>query len=160
VAEVISIGLINANKVPQKSTISEKQKIDIILDKLKIKKLKLKKIGTLSGGQQQRVLLARAMVNSPELLILDEPTSALDPSIREDFYQLLQKLNEEEKITIMLVSHDIGSLGNFAKKLLYLDREIVFYGGYKDFCKSEKMTSYFGYMSQHQICGRHTHAPA
>ncbi len=80
----------------------------------------------LSGGQQQRVLLARAMVNNPEVLILDEPTSALDPKVREDFYDLLRKLNEEEQTTILLVSHDVGSIGKYTNKMLYLDQRLVF----------------------------------
>ena len=64
--------------------------------KLGIESLLKKRIGYLSGGQQQRVLLARALVNKPKLLILDEPTSALDPNIREEFYQLIKKLHQED----------------------------------------------------------------
>ncbi len=97
------------------------------------------------------------MVNNPEVLILDEPTSALDPKVREDFYDLLRKLNEEEQTTILLVSHDVGSIGKYTNKMLYLDQRLVFFGDYENFCKSEDMTDYFGFQSQHKMCWRHGH---
>jgi zinc transport system ATP-binding protein len=112
-------------------------------------------IGELSGGQQQRVLLARAIVNRPELLILDEPTTALDPEAREKFFQTLMELNKTMNVTIILITHDIAGIGKYASKLLYLDNHIVFYGSFEDFCISERMTDYFGKFSQHLICHRH-----
>ncbi|MDD5661514.1 MAG: ABC transporter ATP-binding protein, partial [Candidatus Omnitrophica bacterium] len=57
-------------------------------------------------------------------------------------------------VTVLLVSHDIGSIGQYASKLLYLDREIIFYGTFEGFCKSPKMSDYFG-AGQHMICHRH-----
>lgn len=155
VKEIIAIGLLNQRENRFYLTSKEKKQVEDILVKLNIYGLKDKKIGNLSGGQQQRVLLARAMVNNPELLILDEPTSALDPQVREEFYQLLNQLNEEEQTTILLVSHDVGSVGKYTNKMLYLDQRLVFFGDYKDFCASKDMTAYFGYQSQHKICWRH-----
>lgn len=155
VKEIVSIGLLNQREKRFYLTYQEKKLVEEILEKLNIYELKDKKIGNLSGGQQQRVLLARAMVNNPELLILDEPTSALDPQVREDFYLLLQQLNEVEKTTILLVSHDVGSIGKYTNKMLYLDQRLVFFGDYKDFCASKDMTAYFGFQSQHKICWRH-----
>lgn len=157
VHEIVALGM-TTNKIGIKRlTKDEKDDIDRVLDRLNIGDLKNKKIGNLSGGQQQRVLLARALVANPKLLILDEPTSALDPKIREEFYEILNDLNENDQVTILLVSHDIGSIGKYTKKMMYLDRKLVFYGNYEDFCHSEAMTSYFGPMTQHQICWRHSH---
>ena len=100
-------------------------------------------IGRLSGGQQQRILLARALVHHPHLLILDEPTVALDPQSREAFYATVEKLNKEMGVTVLLVSHDVGSVRKYATKLLYLDREVIFYGSCGEFCKSTNMTDFF-----------------
>ncbi|NJD04361.1 MAG: metal ABC transporter ATP-binding protein [Ruminiclostridium sp.] len=155
VREIVSIGLLARKKDPKFISKGDYIKIDAILDKLEISDLKRKKMGNLSGGQQQRVLLARALVSSPELLILDEPASALDPKIREDFYGILKDLNEKEGVTILLVSHDMASIGQYTKKMLYLDRRLVFFGSYEEFCKSPDMTVYFGHLSQHQFCWRH-----
>ena len=120
-----------------------------------IVEIKNKLIGELSGGQQQRVFIARALVNEPDLLILDEPTAALDPEIREHFFGVLRDLNETSGITILIVTHDIGSIGKYASTLLYLDKKVIFHGTFDEFCFSTDMGEYFGPFSQHVICHRH-----
>ncbi len=156
VHEIVSCGLLSRKKRLFKFLgAADKAKVDHVLELLGISELKERMIGRLSGGQQQRVLLARALVNDPELLLLDEPTVALDPQIRESFYETLEKLNRERKITILLVTHDSGSIGKYATKFLYLDKKIVFFGTFDEFCHSPEMTRYFGGESQHIICGRH-----
>lgn len=127
VKEIVGIGLLGGKKRPKIITKADLIKIDAILDRLGILALKHKRIGDLSGGQQQRVLLARALVNSPELLILDEPTSALDPRVRADFYALINEINTIDGTTVMLVSHDLGSVQKYAKKMLVLDRNVLFF---------------------------------
>lgn len=109
----------------------------------------------LSGGQQQRVLLARALIREPELLILDEPTTALDPQIREKFFAILKKYNEEKGTTIIMVTHDTAEIGRYAKKLAYLDEKLRFFGAFSDFCHSADMKKYFGDFAQHIICHQH-----
>jgi zinc transport system ATP-binding protein len=94
-------------------------------------------------------------VSNPELLILDEPSTALDPPSRESFFELLKKLNMSKGITIILITHDISQIGQYANKLLYLDKKVVFYGSFADFCRSEEMSRYFGQFSQHLICHQH-----
>ncbi|HSL93412.1 MAG TPA: metal ABC transporter ATP-binding protein [Bacillota bacterium] len=157
VREVVALGLLADKRGARFITKDDHEKVDAVLGKLGVLHLARNKIGSLSGGQQQRVLLARAMVNAPRLLVLDEPTSALDPKVRDEFYGLLGKLNSEDGVTILLISHDMSSIGQYTKKLLYLDRGIVFYGTYDEFCQSEAMGQYFGPVSQHQFCWRHGH---
>ena len=155
VREIVSTGFLSSKRGLKFMTENDHMKVHSILEKLHIVDLCGKKIGSLSGGQYQRVLLARALVNEPKLLILDEPTSALDPLIRDELYTLLTELNSSPGITILLVSHDIGSIGKYTKKMLYLDNSLVFYGSYSEFCGSDTMTKYFGYEAQHRICWRH-----
>ena len=155
VKEIVSLGLFSKKGLHQGSGRSEGTIIDDAMRLMDILDIKNKLIGDLSGGQQQRVLVARALVNEPELLILDEPTTALDPETREIFFQALLELNKNRKLTIILVTHDIGTIGKYASKLLYLDKRIIFYGSFEDFCSSADMGSYFGEFAQHLICHRH-----
>ncbi len=155
VKEVVALGLLSRKSFPKKIAPKDEKKVLEALDLLDILNIKNKLIGELSGGQQQRVLLAHALVSDPEILILDEPTTALDPEIRESFFATLDKLNKEKKVTIILISHDVGYVGQFTSKLLYLDKKLVFYGPFGDFCKSEEMARYFGSALQHFICHQH-----
>ncbi|MBI5632237.1 MAG: metal ABC transporter ATP-binding protein [Nitrospirae bacterium] len=152
VTEVISQGLIATRRAGKSSGREEIEKVIELLDLLGLRN---RLIGELSGGQQQRVIIARALVNEPDFLILDEPTSALDPEVRESFFELLHELNEKKRATIVLVTHDIGGVGQYATKLMYLDKKVIFFGGFDEFCHSENMASFFGSASQHIICHKH-----
>ena len=98
------------------------------LERLGIEHLKQKCYRELSGGQQQRVLIARALCATEQLLILDEPITGLEPSAIQDYYHLIKKLNKEDGITIIMVSHDIGNVISQANKILHLHRRVVFCG--------------------------------
>jgi zinc transport system ATP-binding protein len=155
VKEVVGLGLLSQKGFPKKFGPGDDVRIEQTLATMDIADLKDKIAGELSGGQQQRVFLARALVSGPELLILDEPGTALDPVSSRNFYELIRKLNKEQGMTIIIITHDTGQIGEYADKLLYLDKKVVFYGRFKDFCESENMTQYFGHFSQHIICHQH-----
>lgn len=155
VREIVQSGLLANKKFPKIYTGEDHRKTESMIDRLGIRGLAKKLVGKLSGGELQKVLLARALIGEPEVLFLDEPTTALDPNSREAFYRLLQDLNEQSHITILLISHDIGSVGRYAKKMLYIDQSVVFYGTFGEFCSSPDITRYFGEASQHLFCGRH-----
>lgn len=74
----------------------------------------------LSGGQQQRVAIARAIANRPKILICDEPTGNLDPAMSDEIIKLLEKINEEEKTTILVVTHDSEIIKNHPKRNIIL----------------------------------------
>lgn len=155
VAEVVGLGLLSRKRFPRKVTRQDRGRVGATLESLGIGDLRDKQIGELSGGQQQRVLLARALVNDPELLILDEPTAALDPETRERFYALISDINRSRGVTVLLVTHDSGAIGRHASKMLYLDKRVLFYGSFDEFCHSEEMSAMFGSHSQHLMCHRH-----
>ncbi|PIZ76098.1 ABC transporter ATP-binding protein [Candidatus Peregrinibacteria bacterium CG_4_10_14_0_2_um_filter_38_24] len=155
VYEVVSLGLISRKKFPRKITKEDEKIVDDALEELEIFNLKDRLISDLSGGQQQRVFLAKALVNEPELLILDEPSNTLDARTRNKFFNLLNDLNKKKGTTIILITHDIGHIGEHANKLLYLEKSVVFYGKLSEFCDSEKMEGIFGHESQHLICHQH-----
>lgn len=155
VEEIVKLGLISRRGLHKRTGRQDRQAIEGSMALMDITAIRGKLIGELSGGQQQRVLIARALVSGPRLLILDEPTTALDPEGRERFFTTLRDLNENRKVTIIMITHDVGTIGQYASKLLYLDKNLVFYGGFDAFCASSEMTSYFGEHSQHLICHRH-----
>jgi zinc transport system ATP-binding protein len=155
VKEIVSLGLFSKKRFPKRILKDDAELIDEAMTLTGLIDIKNALIGELSGGQQQRVLVARAIVNKPELLILDEPTTALDPEARENFFRVLRELNLNKNVTIILVTHDTASIGKYASKLLYLDKKVIFYGSFENFCLSENMTHYFGEFAQHLICHRH-----
>lgn len=80
-----------------------------------------RKFSDLSGGQQQRVVIAKAIVNSPEILILDEPTTGIDHRSEEVLYELLDKLHREKKITIVMISHDLEKIKAHSNRLIKIE---------------------------------------
>jgi len=84
---------------------------------------KHKLLRELSGGQQQRIFIARALVKKPQLLILDEPTVGVDVKTQETFYSLLSRLNTENNITLLLVSHDLHTISHKVKTVIQLDQK-------------------------------------
>lgn len=156
--EIVSLGLLCLKKgYPKRIHHEDLERVLHAMELLGIADLRNKPIGELSGGQQQRVFIARAIVHQPSLLILDEPTTALDPETRERFYAVLADLNASRGMSIIFVTHDIGTIGRYANRLLYLDKRVIFYGGFDEFCRSDEMAAYFGDYSQHIICHRHDH---
>ncbi len=115
----------------------EKNLADYNMKRLGITELKKHAYRDLSGGQQQRVLLARALCATKSILILDEPAAGLDPVISTEFYALLNKLNREEGITIIMVSHDIKAAEENASKVLHMGTEAFFYGSTAEYMDSE-----------------------
>jgi zinc transport system ATP-binding protein len=131
VEEIVSLG------VPGRKTNK-----DVIISALKIVGLlqqKDKRIGELSGGQQQRVLIAKALVNEPELLILDEPTTGIDLETQDRFYTLLRNLNSERNITIILASHDLDAINRLANKVACVNRKMSFHGDAREFFGNEQL---------------------
>ncbi|WP_294561466.1 cell division ATP-binding protein FtsE [uncultured Traorella sp.] len=79
----------------------------------------------LSGGQQQRVTIGRAIANHPKVLIADEPTGNLDPEMSKEIMELLEKINEKEKTTIVMVTHDSTIVNNIKKRTIALEEGYI-----------------------------------
>ncbi|MEG2457429.1 MAG: cell division ATP-binding protein FtsE [Bacilli bacterium] len=79
----------------------------------------------LSGGEQQRVSIARAIVNSPKILICDEPTGNLDPDTSLEIMKIIDNINKELKTTIIMATHDREMVNKFKKRVLVLDKGMI-----------------------------------
>ena len=90
----------------------------------------------LSGGQKQRVLLARALCAAEKVLLLDEPVTGLDPAAVEEMYQLIKKLNREDGITVIMVSHDMHGALRQASHILHLHNRPLFFGTVAEYRES------------------------
>lgn len=76
----------------------------------------------LSGGQKRRVAIAGVLAMKPEILILDEPTAGLDPSAHRDVLKLIRRIHRQERMTILLVSHNMGDIAELADRVLVMNR--------------------------------------
>ncbi len=137
VREVVAMGLLSSRQFGGSRKREEEKAITLALERVGMAAFRNRPIGDLSGGQQQRVIIARAIVNAPELLILDEPTAGVDAATQELFYEMLHRLNEAQRITIILVTHDIGIVNKHVNKVACLNQQLVYHGSHTDFCRSE-----------------------
>lgn len=96
----------------------EKDLMRFNLERLNITNLSKCKFSELSGGQRQRVLLARALCASKKILLLDEPVSGLDPKAAAMMYEIINKLNKEDGMTIIMISHDLNGSLKYASNVL------------------------------------------
>ena len=105
----------------------EKQLTADAMEKMQVASLAKRCYRTLSGGQQQRVLLSRALCATQKMLLLDEPVSGLDPKVTAEMYALIQKLNYEDGITVVMISHDLSAALQYASHILHIG-DTVFFG--------------------------------
>lgn len=124
VFEVVSMGRFSKKGLFRRLGQKDLKIIDEALEIVGMKEFKNKRIGELSGGQKQRVFIARALASEPELLILDEPTAGVDVRVQKEFYDFLERLNKERKITLVLVTHDIGTVTSRVVKVACINKKL------------------------------------
>ena len=112
-----------------------RQRVREVLDLVDLKDKERAYPDELSGGQQQRVTIGRAIANRPSILIADEPTGNLDPNMSLEIIELLEKINQTQGTTIVMVTHDRELVDRFRKRTIMLDKGYIVHdpskGGYK-----------------------------
>ena len=103
----------------------DKKRAMLNMEKMNLTTMKNRSYRELSGGQQQRVLLARALCATKKLLLLDEPVTGLDPKVTQEMYEVIENLNKEG-ISIIMISHDIGSALRCSKTILHIGHDVIF----------------------------------
>ncbi len=137
VMEIVLSGFLNACRNRPFYRASEKEEAVRNLELLGVSDLKKKCYRELSGGQQQRVLLARALCAAKSLLVLDEPVTGLDPDAAYELYENLQLLNREQKMTIIMVSHDVRNVVERVDKILQIEQNHYFFGSTEEYLETE-----------------------
>jgi len=128
VIDVVTTGLFATIGMYRRIRSEHKDAARYALERVQLQDSAQRSLAELSGGQQQRVLIARALVQRPSLLILDEPTSALDHQSTEGLYEWLHGLNRDDKITVLLVSHDMGVVAKFVDSIACVNTRLVAHG--------------------------------
>ena len=108
VYEVVLSGLASQKKIFRPYSRAQTQQVDKTLEEMQLEELKRRPINALSGGQLQRVLLARALVSSPDVIVLDEPNTYIDKNFQAQMYEMLGRINKQR--AIIIVSHDITEI--------------------------------------------------
>ena len=140
VKEVIMSGFISQMGLRPFYNKAEKNKANGIIEFLGLENLTKNGFKELSGGQQQRVLLARALCATDKILVLDEPTNGLDSKTTNQFYKLLKNLNNSG-LTIIMVSHNLDKVMEYASHIVYLKYSMIFNGTKQEFESSDIMSA-------------------
>ena len=133
VYEVVQSGLTKKIGLFKFASKADKQKVKKALESVDMLAYQNRNIGELSGGQQQRVFIARSLVVEPELMILDEPTVGIDKKNVHQFYELLGNLNKKLGITLILVTHDVGTVTDKVTHVACLNKNLHFHGNAEEY---------------------------
>lgn len=137
VREIVLSGCLNRCGLRPYYTKEEKLIAASNMSRLKISAIAGRCYRELSGGQQQRVLLARALCATRKLLLLDEPTSGLDPVVTAELYEMIARLNREDGITVIMITHDIAAATKYASHILHICHKPLFFGTSAEYRSSD-----------------------
>jgi zinc transport system ATP-binding protein len=154
-AEKVKIGYVPQNVAVSDIPLSvkefltiEKSEIDaenaLSLVRLYDKSIMNKRVGALSGGELRRVLIAWALIDEPDILLLDEPTTGIDVGSEEPIFMMLNDIKKSKKITILLITHDIHIVREYTDYLLALNKCVTFFGKSEEIANLEIQKRIYG----------------
>ncbi|BGI50795.1 MAG: zinc ABC transporter ATP-binding protein ZnuC [Arsenophonus endosymbiont of Ceratovacuna japonica] len=146
-----TIPLIVKRFMTLKSKIKIKNVIQVLI-RVDAEHLLEQKMQKLSGGETQRILLARALLNKPQLLVLDEPTQGIDINGQLTLYNLIDNIRTELNCAIFIISHDLDLVMAKTDKVIYINKQICCSGKPKDIALDPKFIAMFGYNWTKQVC--------
>jgi zinc transport system ATP-binding protein len=144
VREIVLSGLQGKSRFAAFYRKNEIEKAEKVMERLGIEKLKNRCYRELSGGQQKKVLLARALLATSKMVLLDEPASSLDPMAAADMYRIIDDLNKNDRIAVIMVSHDPEAALDYASHILYIGKTNL-YASKENFIKSDIGETFLNY---------------
>ncbi len=127
VRQVVRMGVVGKTGLMRRVRGADREYADHVMESLGVADLADRPIGGLSGGQQQRVLIARALASRPRVLLLDEPMVGIDVAGQRRFAELIRRLHEELRLTIVVVSHDLRAIAGTCGKVAVLNRRVHYH---------------------------------
>lgn len=116
-----------------------------------------KQVCNLSGGEMQRVLLSMALVDEPNLLLLDEPVSGIDQNGMDLFFRIIEDLKKHYDLAIILISHDLDYVAEYADQVILLDHRVLKQGSVRQVYESDEFKQVFGNFDLTSKSRRFTH---
>jgi len=157
VEDIVKMGRVAKRGFLSGISSEDREKVNDAMLKMDILDLKDRMVGTLSGGQRQRVMIARALASSPKILILDEPNTGVDMVSQQRFYTLLSKLNKEENITILFITHDIGVIADDIGRLFTINRKATICNDPKKVLSCDEVSDLYGIHAHALSNHKHEH---
>ncbi len=135
---------------------SDHAAVERAMEKMDVLHLRERLVGELSGGQRQRVMIARALASEPEMLILDEPNTGVDMASQHRFYELLRRLNREERLTVVFITHDVGVISGDIGRLFTVNRKLLTCNNPQEALSCAEMSKLYG-IDAHALYNHHHH---
>jgi phosphonate transport system ATP-binding protein len=134
---------------PMMSALNQFPKSDIDMalaqmDRVGIKNQAYKRADELSGGQQQRVGIARAMMQEPAMILADEPVASLDPVLAHSIMQYLEKINQEDGVTVLCSLHFLDLVHRYANRAIALNDGLLMFDGSPEDIDDDKFREIYG----------------
>ena len=143
VMDIVLMGRYTSLGMFQRPTKADKEAALKAMEHVDIVNLSDRAYPNLSGGQKQRALIARALVGKPNLLILDEPTNGMDLVSERAIMELVRHLHETDKITVLMVSHLLNTVVNYAHRIAIVGDGTLREGSINDMITTESMTKLY-----------------
>jgi len=144
--EVALMGRVPAIGPWRRPGVADREVVLRAMAKVGVEQLAGRRYGELSGGQRQRTLIARALAAEPELLALDEPTNGMDPAAELATMDLLAELHASTGIAIVMVSHRLEAVANYARTLAFVDKDQALFrvGALEEMLRPEGLAALYG----------------
>jgi ABC-type Mn2+/Zn2+ transport system ATPase subunit len=139
--EVVLMGVCGRVKPGRRPGLSERSWVRECLRLAGAEALGRRQFSELSGGQKQRVLLARALAARPDFLLLEEPTSGIDVTAKQSIMALLRTIHREQSLTILMASHDLPVVRDYAGRIIWLHQGRVLEGTVEELLSREKLAA-------------------
>ena len=144
VRDIVAMGRMPFQGLMEGESAKDEEIIDEAIRRTGLEKFSERHINTMSGGERQRVIIARAIAQTPEILLMDEPTLHLDISMQFDTLNLVHKLSKEHGLTVVIVSHDLPMAARYCDRIVMIhDHKVYATGTPQEVLTPENMRTVF-----------------